>query len=73
MTFLVLPILVIEGIGPIAAVKRSGELFKRTWGENLMTNAGIGIVAMLAPALAGAIVWSSLGRQLPPNPKLGCR
>ncbi len=54
VTFLVLPILVIEGIGPIAAVKRSGELFKRTWGENLMTNAGIGIVALLA-TLAGAI------------------
>jgi len=53
VTFLVLPILVIEGIGPIAAVKRSGELFKRTWGENLMTNAGIGIVAMVA-TLAGA-------------------
>src|SRR3984893_9299439 len=54
VTFLVPPILVIEGIGPIAAVKRSGELFKRTWGENLMTNAGIGIVAMLA-MFAGAI------------------
>jgi hypothetical protein len=54
VTFLVLPILVIEGIGPIAAVKRSGELFKRTWGENLMTNAGIGIVAMVA-TVAGAI------------------
>jgi uncharacterized protein DUF6159 len=54
VTFLVLPILVIEGIGPMAAVKRSGELFKRTWGENLMTNAGIGIVAMAA-TLAGAI------------------
>jgi hypothetical protein len=54
VTFLVLPILVIEGIGPIAAVKRSGELFKRTWGENLMTNAGIGIVALVA-TLAGAI------------------
>ena len=40
VTFLVLPVLVFEGIGPIAAVKRSGELFKRTWGENLMTNAG---------------------------------
>jgi Family of unknown function (DUF6159) len=54
VTFLVLPILVIEGIGPIAAVKRSGELFKRTWGENLMTNAGIGLVSFLA-MLAGAI------------------
>lgn len=47
VTFLVLPILVVEGIGPIAAVKRSGELFKKTWGENLIANAGIGIVTFL--------------------------
>ena len=54
VTFLVLPVLVFEGVGPIEAVKRSGALFKRTWGENLVANAGIGIVAMLA-ILAGAI------------------
>jgi hypothetical protein len=54
VTFLVLPILVIEGIGPIAAVKRSGQLFKRTWGENLVLNGGIGLVAFLA-TIAGAI------------------
>lgn len=54
VTFLVLPVLVFEGMGPIAAVKRSGELFKHTWGENLMTNAGIGLVGMFA-TLAGAL------------------
>jgi hypothetical protein len=54
VTFLVLPVLVVEGIGPIAAVKRSGELFRRTWGENLVANAGIGLVTMLA-AIVGAI------------------
>jgi hypothetical protein len=54
VTFLVLPVLVFEGLGPIAAVKRSGELFKRTWGENLVTNAGIGIVGMIA-MLVGAV------------------
>jgi uncharacterized protein DUF6159 len=54
VTFLVLPVLVFEGLGPIAAVKRSGQLFKKTWGENLMTNAGIGIVGMFA-MLAGAV------------------
>jgi len=48
VTFLVLPVLVFEGIGPFAAVKRSSQLFKHTWGENLMTNAGIGIVGMVA-------------------------
>ena len=54
VTFLVLPVLVIEQLGPIQAVKRSTELFKRTWGENVMANAGIGIVAIVA-TLAGAI------------------
>ena len=48
MTFLVLPVLVVEQIGPIQAVKRSAELFKRTWGENMIANAGIGLVALVA-------------------------
>jgi hypothetical protein len=48
VTFLVLPVLVIEQIGPIKAVKRSAELFKHTWGENMIANAGIGLVALVA-------------------------
>jgi hypothetical protein len=54
VTFLVMPVLVVEGMGPIAAVKRSGELFKRTWGEQVMSNFGIGLVA-LGAILVGAI------------------
>lgn len=54
VTFLVLPVLVFEGIGPIAAVKRSGQLFKHTWGENLMTNAGIGLVGLIG-VLVGVV------------------
>lgn len=48
VTFLVLPVIMIEKVGPIDAVKRSAELFKHTWGENMIANAGIGIVSMLA-------------------------
>ncbi len=48
VTFLVLPILVIEGIGVKDAIKRSAEMFKRTWGEQVVTNAGIGIVGFVA-------------------------
>ncbi len=54
VTFLVLPVLVFEGLGPVAAVKRSASLFKNTWGENLITNAGIGIVGFVA-MLVGAV------------------
>jgi hypothetical protein len=55
VTFLVLPILVVERIGVGAAVKRSTELFKHTWGENVVTNGGIGLLGFLA-SLAGLVV-----------------
>jgi len=44
ITFLVIPILVTEGIGPIEAVKRSSQLLKKTWGEQLIGNIGIGLI-----------------------------
>lgn len=43
-TFLAVPVLVIEGVGPIEAVKRSGALLKQTWGEQVIGNGGIGLV-----------------------------
>lgn len=43
-TFLAVPVLVNEQIGPIDAVKRSAELLKKTWGENLAGNIGMGLV-----------------------------
>jgi hypothetical protein len=43
-TFLTVPVLVSQNVGPIDAVKRSAELLKRTWGENLAGNIGMGLV-----------------------------
>ena len=43
-TFLVVPVLVVEKVGPIAAIRRSGSLLKRTWGEQIVGNVGIGLV-----------------------------
>jgi hypothetical protein len=55
ITFLVLPILVVEGTGVKDALTRSAAAFKRTWGENVVGNAGIGLVGFLA-VLAGLLV-----------------
>lgn len=41
-TYLVIPVLVVEQVGPIEAVKRSGGLLRRTWGEQVAGNFGIG-------------------------------
>ncbi len=41
-TFLAVPVLVVEGVGPIDAVKRSSQLLKKTWGEQLAGSFGLG-------------------------------
>lgn len=43
-TFLAVPVLVVENVGPIEAVKRSAGLLKKTWGEQIAGNFGIGTV-----------------------------
>ena len=47
VTFLVLPIFVVEGLTVGNAVKRSADLFKRTWGENVAAQFGFGILGFL--------------------------
>ena len=63
VTFLVLPILVFEGVGVGDAVKRSTQMLKHTWGENLIVNGGIGIISFLLilPALGLAFVGFASG------------
>lgn len=43
-SFLVVPVLVTRDIGPIDAVKESALLLKKTWGENLIGQGGVGLV-----------------------------
>lgn len=43
-TYLVVPVLVVEGIGPLEAIQRSAALLKRTWGEQIVGNFSIGLV-----------------------------
>lgn len=47
-TYLVVPVLAVEGIGPIEAVKRSAALLRRTWGEQIAGNIGLGGLFALA-------------------------
>lgn len=43
-TTFVVPVLVYERVDPFEAIKRSAEAFKKTWGESVVGNAGIGFV-----------------------------
>ena len=55
VTFMVLPVIVFERVGVITAVKRSTEILRTTWGENLIVTGGIGLIAICA-ALPAIIV-----------------
>jgi hypothetical protein len=43
VTFFVVPVIVVEQGSPVAAIKKSAGLLKRTWGENLIGGAGIAL------------------------------
>lgn len=47
MTYLVVPVLVVEKVGPLSGVKRSIGLFKKTWGEQVVAGMSLGLVIFL--------------------------
>lgn len=46
-SFLVVPVLVTRDVGPLEALKESAVLLKKTWGENLIGQGGVGVVFAL--------------------------
>jgi len=61
-TFFVVPILAFEDLGPIEALKRSAQLFRRNWGEQVVGTFSFGLIffllalpGLLLPMLGGAL------------------
>ncbi|MDE2234193.1 MAG: hypothetical protein KGL13_04270 [Gammaproteobacteria bacterium] len=54
-SFLVVPVLVAEGKGPIEAYQQSVAMFKRTWGEQIIGNVSFGLVFLLLGIVPVAI------------------
>src|SRR5690606_12092796 len=54
-TFLVVPVLVSQNVGPVEALKESVRLLKRSWGENLAGNVGIGLAFGLITAVVAIV------------------
>jgi hypothetical protein len=53
-TYFVVPVIVVEKSGPITATKRSLSILRRTWGEALSANFGIGLIVFLV-SLIGVV------------------
>ncbi|MGQ0634336.1 MAG: DUF6159 family protein [Planctomycetaceae bacterium] len=52
-TYFVVPVLVVERVGPVDAVRRSFAVLRKTWGEALFANFGIGLITFVAILLLG--------------------
>jgi hypothetical protein len=55
LTFFVVPVLVVEKVGPLDAIARSTAILRRAWGESLVSRWGIGLFMFLL-ALPGVIL-----------------
>ncbi len=68
VTFISVPVIAIEGTGPVDTLKRSGSLFRERWGQQITGNIAIGGAAMLfgfLPGLillaVGVVIWPQAG------------
>ncbi len=55
-TYFIVPVLVVEKLGPFDAVKRSATLMKQTWGESLVSHVGIGAATSLISFLGVLLI-----------------
>lgn len=55
-TYFVVPILVIDELGPIDAVVKSFKLITRTWGKQIMANFAIGAIFFIPGAIILAVL-----------------
>jgi hypothetical protein len=65
VTYLVVPVLVVEEAGPVASCKRSFILFRKTWGKSLIAQVGFDLISFLlflpGLVLAALIIAVGLG------------
>lgn len=66
VTFLAVPVIAIEGTGPLETLKRSASIFRQRWGQQITGNIAIGaaifLIGVLPAAIlivGGVLLWSS--------------
>jgi hypothetical protein len=55
MVFFVIPVIVIEGVSGVSAIKRSTSVLKQRWGEAVIGTQGISFIVMLATLVVAGV------------------
>jgi hypothetical protein len=56
--YFAIPVLVVERVGPIEAVKRSVAALRKTWGEALVSHIGLSGLSMLAAIIGFLLIFA---------------
>ena len=64
MAYFVVPVMVVERVGPITALRRSSTIMREKWGESLSGEAKFGAVGFLFFVLGAAIFFIGLAIKL---------
>jgi hypothetical protein len=65
VTFLAVPVIALEGTGPIDTLKRSARIFRERWGEQVTGQFSIGaivFIAALVPAAILVLIGAAIGQ-----------
>lgn len=58
VTFLAVPVLALEGTGPIETLKRSARIFRERWGEQVTGQFAIGAIVFVASIIPAGILFA---------------
>ena len=67
--YLVLPVLVAQGLGPIGAVRESVALIRKNWGEGLTGSAGLGFIGSLCVFALVLLYYAGIKWAAPATPE----
>lgn len=65
VTYFVVPVLAVEGLGPIDALKRSAAILRQSWGEGMVGRFSLGLIGFLMMLPGIALLFVPAVLQLP--------
>jgi hypothetical protein len=71
VTYLVMPVLIVEKVGPITAIRRSTALLRARWGESLAGATRFGLLGMLFGMVAALVFCGGFALMLSQGTSVG--